>query len=72
MLESMECIDDIKILKIEPSLVKNKKRFKTIFDSDDADIIICKTLAEIKTKISNNKPIAFYKKVSSNSDILRN
>ncbi|MGD1837187.1 MAG: 3-dehydroquinate synthase II [Nitrososphaeraceae archaeon] len=70
ILESIEDISDIKILKIEPSLVKNKKRFKTIFDSDYADIIICKTLMDIKTKKSKNKPIAYYKKVNSNSDIL--
>ena len=70
ILESIEDISDIKILKIEPSLVKNKKRFKTIFDSDYADIIICKTLMDIKTKKLKNKPIAYYKKVNSNSDIL--
>ena len=40
-------LKDITIIKVDPKLVSGKK-FKIIFESEDADIVICKTIEELK------------------------
>ena len=37
----------ITLLNVDPKLVSGKN-FKTIFESEDADIVICRTVEELK------------------------
>ena len=41
----------------------------TIYGSEDADIVICQTLDELKSLRSTGKRVAYFKKVTSNLDI---
>ena len=45
------------------------KPIKTMFESDEADMIVCKSIEQIKQKRGQSKPLGFFKKVLSNSDI---
>jgi 3-dehydroquinate synthase II len=58
----------IQILNIDPKHVEGKK-FRTLFESDQADMIICKTFDQLKSLKSSGKPLGYFKKVLSNSDV---
>jgi 3-dehydroquinate synthase II len=45
------------------------KHYKTIFESVDADVIICKTIDELKKTKLSGRVSGYYKKVLSNDDI---
>ena len=66
--EFLSRLDDITIIKADPKFVQ-AKNFKTIFESPDADLVICKTIAEIQKLKSIGKVTGFLKKVSNNDDI---
>jgi 3-dehydroquinate synthase II len=66
--EFLSRLDDITIIKADPKFVQ-AKNFKTIFESPDADLVICKTIAEIQKLKSIGKVAGFLKKVSNNDDI---
>ena len=66
--EFLSRLDDITIIKADPKFVQ-AKNFKTIFESPDADLVICKTIAEIQKLKSTGKVAGFLKKVSNNDDI---
>jgi 3-dehydroquinate synthase II len=66
--EFLSRLDDITIIKVDPKFVQ-AKNFKTIFESSDADLVICKTIAEIQKLKSIGKVAGFLKKVSNNDDI---
>ena len=61
-------LNDITIIKADPKFVQ-AKNFKTIFESPDADLVICKTIAEIQKLKSVGKVAGFLKRVSNNDDI---
>ena len=56
------------ILNIDPRLV-HRKKFKTIFESRDADQIICKDLTELKSLKGLGKAVGYYKKIEDNNDL---
>jgi 3-dehydroquinate synthase II len=47
----------------------SKRNFKTIYESEDADITICRTIDELEKNMAPGKVLAYYKKVSSNEDV---
>ncbi len=64
----MSRLNDITIIKADPKFVK-ARNFKIIFDSPDADLVICKTIEELQKYKSAGKIVGFLKKVSNNDDI---
>lgn len=58
----------VQILNVDPELVEGKK-FRTLYESGQADMIICKTFEQLKSLKSSGKPLGYFKKVLSNSDV---
>jgi 3-dehydroquinate synthase II len=61
-------LKNVGILYIDPKLVVGKK-FQTIFESDDADLVICKTFDHMQAAKVAGKVFGYYKKVLSNADV---
>jgi len=61
-------LKDVRIINIDPKLAAGSG-FKTISESRDADMIICKSVDEMKIVKSTNKNAGFYRKVLSNEDL---
>ena len=61
-------LKDVRILNIDPKLAPGN-RFKTIFESQDADMIICKTIDELKDTKSTGRAVGFSKTILSNDDL---
>ncbi len=61
-------LNNITIIKADPKHVQ-AKNFKIIFESSDADLVICKTIPEIHGFKSIGKVAGFLKRVSNNDDI---
>src|ERR687891_57196 len=59
---------NIKLLYLDPKLVGDQD-FKIIYPSDQADIVICETIEELKKLKSLKRSCGFVKKVSSNDDL---
>ena len=66
--EFLSRLNDITIIKADPKFVRAKK-FKTIFESPDADLVICKTIEELQKYKTDGKLVGFLKIVSNNDDI---
>lgn len=64
----LSSLKGITILNVDPKDLHGKG-FKTMFESEDADIIICRTIQELKRIRSAGKLAAYFKIVSSNKDI---
>ena len=58
---------NITILYADPKLAG--KYFRTIYESEDADMVICKTFDQIKLLRSSGKSLGYFKKVFSNADL---
>ena len=61
-------LNNITIIKADPKHVQ-AKNFKIIFESSDADLVICKTIPEIQEFKAIGKVAGFLKRVSNNDDI---
>ncbi len=61
-------LKNVRILNADPKLVSNK-RFQTLFESEEADLVICRTFDQMKRAKVGGKTFGYYKKVSSNSDV---
>ena len=61
-------LQSITLLNIDPKLVSGKT-FKTIYEAEDADIIIYRTIDELKKSMVPGKVLAYYRKVLSNKDV---
>jgi 3-dehydroquinate synthase II len=59
---------DITILNADPKEVAGKG-FRTLYESEDADMVICKTVEELKNLKSSGKRIGYLKRVLSNTDV---
>jgi 3-dehydroquinate synthase II len=59
---------NVKLLYLDPRLVVGTD-FKTIYPSDQADIVICETIEELRRIKVLNKSCGFAKKVYSNDDL---
>ncbi len=45
------------------------KSIRTLYDSEDADIVICRTFDQLKSLKSSGKRVGYFKKVTSNLDV---
>jgi len=61
--------DENDTLFIDPTKLKKRKNFKIIYESELADIIICKSMDDLIKNKTKDKALAYYKKVFSNKDI---
>ncbi|HEU4824262.1 MAG TPA: 3-dehydroquinate synthase II [Nitrososphaeraceae archaeon] len=59
---------NIRLLYLDPQLVRGQD-FKTIYPSNQADIVVCETIEELKKLKSLKRTCGFAKKVSSNDDL---
>jgi 3-dehydroquinate synthase II len=57
----------ILMLNADPKVVG--RDFSTMYDSEDADIVICTTFDQLKIMSSSGKSVGYYKKVLSNLDV---
>ena len=64
----LSSLKGVTFLNIDPKLVSGK-HFKTIFESEEADVIICKTIDELKKAELSGRVSGYFKKVLSNDDI---
>jgi 3-dehydroquinate synthase II len=58
---------DISMLNVDPKIAG--RNFRTMYDSEDADIVICTTFDQLKSMRLLGKSVGFFKKVLSNLDI---
>lgn len=58
----------ISTLNLDPKLVTGGN-FRTLYESDDADLLICRTLDQLKSSRSLGKTTGYFKKVLSNADL---
>ncbi len=56
----------IAIMNADPKVAKG---FRTIYESEDADMVVCKTFDQLKSLRSSGKSLGYFKKVLSNADI---
>jgi 3-dehydroquinate synthase II len=56
----------ITILNADPKITKG---FRTIYESEEADMVICKTFDQLKSLKQSGKSLGYFKKVLSNADI---
>jgi len=59
----------VNVLNVDPKLVAGNKKFQTIFESNDADFMICKTFEQMKAAKASGKTFGYYKKVLHNVDV---
>lgn len=59
---------NIRLLYLDPQLVRGQD-FKTIYPSNQADIVVCETIEELQKLKSLKRTCGFAKKVSSNDDL---
>lgn len=57
----------ITIINADPKMTG--KGFRTIFESSDADMVICKTFDQLKSLRPSGKSLGYFKKVLSNADV---
>lgn len=57
---------DITILNADP---KTAKGFRTIYESEDADMVVCKTFDQLRSLRSSGKSLGYFKKVLNNADV---
>ena len=55
------------IVNIDPKIAG--RSFRTIYESEDADIVICTTFDQLKSLKSSGKSVGYFKKVMSNIDV---
>ncbi|MGA9171640.1 MAG: 3-dehydroquinate synthase II [Nitrososphaeraceae archaeon] len=64
----LSSLKGVTFLNIDPKLVSGK-HFKTIFESEEADVFICKTIDDLKKAELSGRVSGYFKKVLSNDDI---
>ena len=64
----LERLERITFLNIDPKLL-SKRSFKTIYESEDADIPVYRTIDELVKNFALGKLVAYYKKVLRNEDV---
>ena len=56
------------LIYADPNLVKDK-RLKTIFPSENADLVVCDSIDSLRKIKRKNKSVGYYKKVVTNEDL---
>jgi 3-dehydroquinate synthase II len=64
----LSSLKGVTFLNIDPKLVSGK-HFKTIFESEEADVLICKTIDDLKKAELSGRVSGYFKRVLSNDDI---
>ncbi|HVX01821.1 MAG TPA: 3-dehydroquinate synthase II [Nitrososphaera sp.] len=65
-------LKNVAMINVDPKLVSvgGNKEFKTVFESNDADLVICRTFEQLKAaKAAGKTAFGYYKKVLSNADV---
>jgi 3-dehydroquinate synthase II len=62
-------LKEINTILIDPNKIKREKKFKIIYESEHADIIICKSIEDLIKNKTRGKPLAYQKRVLSNADL---
>lgn len=57
----------VTILNVDPKAAG--KGFRTVYESEDADMVICKTFDQLKSLRPSGKSLGYFKKVLSNADV---
>ncbi len=55
------------IVNVDPKIAG--RSFRTIYESEDADIVICTTFDQLKSLKSSGKSVGYFKNVTSNIDV---
>ncbi|HET6807888.1 MAG TPA: 3-dehydroquinate synthase II [Nitrososphaera sp.] len=55
------------LINVDPKVASGSVR--TIYESEDADIVICTTFDQLKSFKSSGKSVGYFKKVTSNADV---
>ena len=55
------------IVNVDPKIAG--RSFRTIYESEEADIVICTTFDQLKSLKSSGKSVGYFKKVTSNLDV---
>ncbi|HJS81885.1 MAG TPA: 3-dehydroquinate synthase II, partial [Nitrososphaera sp.] len=58
----------ISTLNVDPKLVQGKN-LRTIYESEEADLVVCKTIDQLRSLKSSGKTLGYFKKVLSNADV---
>lgn len=61
-------LDDIELIYADPKTLQGTK-FKTMYESDEADMVICRSNAELAKPTHSRKPHGIFKEVKSDNDI---
>jgi 3-dehydroquinate synthase II len=61
-------IKDVKIINADPKMLTGKN-FQTLYESNDADLVICRTFDDITNSKASGKTFGYYKKVQGNADV---
>ena len=56
----------IAIMNADPKVAKG---FRTIYESENADMVVCKTFDQLESLRSSGKSLGYFKKVLSNADV---
>lgn len=64
----LDGITRVNLVYIDPARLKNRQ-FKTIFESNDADYVVCHSIEELENIIKINKNSGLRKRILSNEDI---
>jgi 3-dehydroquinate synthase II len=58
----------ISTLNVDPKFVQGKN-LRTIYESEEADMVVCKTFDQLRSLKSSGKTLGYFKKVLSNADV---
>ncbi|MGA8564605.1 MAG: 3-dehydroquinate synthase II, partial [Nitrososphaeraceae archaeon] len=58
----------VSLIYADPNFVKDE-RFKTIFPSENADLVVCDSIESMRKIKRKNKSVGYYKKVVTNEDL---
>lgn len=62
-------LKNVTMLNVDPKLVQRGGKFTIVYESQDADMVVCRTFDQLKSAKQAGKVFGYYKKVLSNADI---
>jgi 3-dehydroquinate synthase II len=62
-------LKNVAMLNVDPKLVQRGGKFTILYESPDADMVVCRTFDQMKSARQAGKVFGYYKKVLSNADI---
>ncbi len=61
-------LSGVSLIYADPNFMKNKN-FKTLYPSENADLVVCESIDSLKKIKKRNKSAGYYKKVVTNEDL---